>query len=83
MNKEETYAYMNFLLKLMVFGKINHYDAEVEMGKQFEYPMCCVKFFARYGEIGINAVGYYMDTMYGYDDAPYVRCPRCRDKKYV
>jgi len=80
MNKQESYDYIDFLLKLIAFGKINKYDAEVDLGKHYGYPMCCVKHFARYGEMGINAVGYYMDTMYGYDDAPYVRCPRCRDK---
>jgi len=82
MINQEPYNYGDFLLKLIMFGKINHYDAEIEMGKYFKYPMCCVKFFARYGEMGVNAVGYYMDTMYGYDDAPYVRCPKCRRRKY-
>jgi hypothetical protein len=73
--------YWNFILRLYHIGKIERCDFHTEMGKYFGYPMCCVKHFTDYVEIGVNFVGLYMNTMYKYDAVDvvgYVRCLKCR-----
>jgi hypothetical protein len=78
-NKKD-YGYLKFLCKLRDMGVVTTYDILIELGKYSGYPMCCVKHYSKYSDMGIELVGFYMDTMYGYDDAGYVRCFKCRNK---
>ncbi len=80
---EKDFAYEDFIIKLVDLGKISWYDLNMDLGRYYKYPKCCIKHFARYQEMGIGVVNLYMDTMYGTDsiEVGYVRCLNCRNKK--
>jgi len=79
---EKDYSYLKFLCKLRDMGTVTTYDILIELGKYSGYPMCCVRHFSKYAEMGIVKVGLYMNTMYGKDGVGYVRCFKCRKNIY-
>ena len=79
--KREDHTYIDFLCKLRSMGKISTYDINMDLGRYFRYPKCCIKHFSNYIRMGIEKPGLYMNTMYGYAGTRYVRCPKCRLEK--
>ena len=78
---KKDYDYVDFLIKLVDMGKILWYDLNMDLGRYYGYPKCCIKHFARYQEMGIKMVGLYMDIMYGDADDNYVKCTKCINKE--
>jgi len=79
--RKEDHMYVDFLCRLRAMAKISTYDINMDLGRYFGYPKCCIKHFSNYIRMGIEKPGLYMNIMYGYAGTRYVRCPKCRLEK--
>jgi hypothetical protein len=81
-SKKKDYDYIAFLCKLRCMSKISTYDINIDLGRYYGYPPCCIKHFAECVEKGTPSPGQYMRLKYGPSEhVGYVRCPKCRSKK--
>lgn len=69
----------DFLVKLYLLGKISWRDRDIELGKYFGYPKCCINFYVLLQSLNVPA-SIVLNAIFGIDALKYnyVRCPKCR-----
>lgn len=70
----------DWLNRLVVMGVIEPTDWDIENGKFFKIPMCCVKWYLFMDRMGIVLISKMTSYIYGYQPGNYVKCPKCHKR---
>ncbi len=78
-------SFEDWLDRLAVMGTIEPVDWDLENGKFFKIPMCCIKWYLFMSKMGITCIAKMTDYIYGpykngsnlSAEEQYVRCPKC------
>ena len=70
-------SFTQFIKKLLRLGEIDSCDYDLELGKHYNIPRCCIDNYIYLSKQGIM-VHKYMAKKYGYDKHKHVRCAKCR-----